>query len=175
MEITYLGKSNENFISSMGGGNVPSKDQFWKGSRGLWRWAIQHVVCFGKKLSTPWIYNRKSEAWRGWAMGNIEGLAMKPPGYNNSCRNWFGTWEAEICVTTALSLLLPTSWIKVQLKCLYLPSPDLWDQARQSIYLIKRRWSDALIICVSDFMGCFQYRGKIHKNMPLQEAEARLI
>lgn len=65
-------------------------------------------------------------------MGNIEELAVNPPGYNNGCRNLFGTWEAEIRVTTASSLLLSMSWIKVQLKCLYLPSPDLQIRARQN-------------------------------------------
>lgn len=48
-------------------------------------------------------------------MGKIE---ENPPGYNTGHRKCLGTREAEIHAATASFLLLPMSWMKVQLKSL---------------------------------------------------------
>lgn len=156
MENSHLGKIKTNCNSSTGGGNVPRKEQFWKGSKG--RWAAQHVIGFGKKSPVPWIHNCKDWAWRGWAMGNNEKLAGNPPSHNNCCRNWLGTWEAEIQAATASSLLLPMSWIKGQLKhpciCHHQTSKFSLDRGLRSwthlLYQMKAQWwADYMCKCFS--------------------------
>lgn len=92
-------------------------------------------------------------------MGNIEELAVNPLDYNNGCRNLFVTWEAEIHATISSSLLLPMSWIKMQLKCLCIchqqTSKFRLDRGlRSSTHLLYQKKVEQLLdICVSALMG----------------------